>query len=560
MPREPSQVWFAQRRLTRRRFLVGAGVGVAGVALSGCIGRYDDEETASESNAPPLGGRDPRTLVVAVDVAVENLDPATNVEWAYGLQPVYDTLLKLEGESTGDTTPWLAESVEANADATEWTARLRQGVTFHDGTICDANAVKDAITRTATLKGGLGYVWAFDDPDQQMTVDDDLTLRFTFPYERPLFDLELASQYGFWIVSPTAAAQNSTGQNDQGHEWLQANPVGTGPYTVTRNDPGQEIIFERFQDYWGGWSGPHFDRVITRTIPESNTRRQLLERGEADIVWPGTADDTIELGDDPRFVVTDAPTLVMEYVALGSYGPLADPRARLAMNHAFDRQGYVEGIMRGTLDAPNSIFPDLLATADTVEVPAYDLQKAKQLFDAAGVGEGTELTYEFFTGFGDDVGELLQASLAEIGIRLRLVERSFSAFVADYFSDAPPEERPNMYFFSWWPNFNHPFDWAWVLYHSDAAGSAGANAGLYSNKEADGLIDGMWNAPIDASLEESSSRLQQILTVEDPPWIPIAQEPTHLYVRNDISGLVLNPVYVLTLDMYQLHRTSSANG
>jgi peptide/nickel transport system substrate-binding protein len=207
------------------------------------------------------------------------------------------------------------------------------------------------------------------------------------------------------------------------------------------------------------------------------------------------------------------------------------------------------------------VFPDLLNTADTsVQAPTYDLQKAKQLLDAADVRDGSELTYEFFTGFGDDVGELLQASLAEIGIQLKLVERSFSAFVADYFSDAPPEQRPNMYFFSWWPNFNHPFDWSWVLYHTDAGGSAGGNAGLYSNKEADGLIDGMWNAPLDAALSKKSSRLQEILTLEDPAWIPIAQEPTHLYVRNDIEGLILNPVYVLTLDMYQLNRTASAGG
>jgi peptide/nickel transport system substrate-binding protein len=327
---------------------------------------------------------------------------------------------------------------------------------------------------------------------------------------------------------------------------------------VTRNDPGQEIIFEQFPQYWGGWSGDHFERVITRTIPESNTRRRLLEQGEADIIWPGTADDTVQLGEDPRFTVTDAPTLVMEFIALGAYGPLEDPRARQAMNHAFDREGYLSGVMRDTLDAPHGMFPDLLATADTsVQMPAYDLDKAKQLLDAAGVAEGTELTYTYFTGFGDDVGELLQASLAEIGIQLRLRERSFSAFVADFFSDAPPEQRPNMYFFSWWPNYNHPFDWAWVLYHSDAWGSAGGNAGLYSNKEADELIDAMWNAPINDDLSQTSSRLQEILALEDPPWIPVAQEPTHLAVRNDISELVLNPVYVLTLDMYNLHRTSA---
>ena len=554
---DTSRVWYLQRRLTRRRFLAGAGVGLAGIALAACTGNGNEREGTASATAPPsLGGRDPATLVVAVDAAVENLDPATNVEWAYGLAPVYDTLLKLDGESTSQTIPWLAESVEPNAKTTEWTARLRPGVVFHDGTAFDANAVKAAITRTATLKGGLGYVWSFDDPDEQMIVEDDTTLRFSFPYARPFFNVEIAGQYGFWIPSPAAAEANSTGPDDQGHEWLQNNPVGTGPYTIERNDPGQEIVFAMFPEYWGGWSGEHFDRVITRTIPESSTRRQLLEQGEADIVWPGTADDTLAVSEDPRFVVTNAPTLVMEYVALGSYGPLADPRARLALNHAFDRQGYLDAVALGTLDAPHSVFPDQLATADTsIQAPAYDPATTRQLLDAAGVPEGTELTYEFFTGFGDDVGELLQASLAEVGITLRLVERSYSAFIADYFSDAPPDERSNMYFFSWWPNFNHPFDWTWVLFHTDAGGSAGGNAGLYSNKEADGLIDGMWNAPIDADLQDASSRLQEILTVEDPPWIPIAQEPTHLYVRNDIQNLILNPVYVLTLDMYQLART-----
>lgn len=557
MKTDSELAWLLQRRLSRRRFLVGAGLGMAGMALAAC----ERGRQPAGASPPALRGRDPDTLVVAVDAAVENLDPATNVEWAYGLQPVYNTLVKLDGTSTTDTVPSLASSLEANEDLTTWTCQIREGVVFQDATPCDAQAVKDAITRTATLKGGLGYVWALDDPDQQLVVVDPLTLRFEFGYPRPFFDIEAAGQYGFWIASPTAAREHSTGPADQGHEYLQSNPVGTGPYIVASNDPGQEIVFERFPEYWGGWAGNHFDRVITRTIPESTTRRQLLEQGEADIIWPGTADDAVQFGDDPRFVVTDAKTLVLEYVVLGAYGPLADPRARLGLNHAFDRQGYIEGIMRGTLDEPHGVFPDLLATADTSIQPAqYDLQKAKELLTAAGVSEGTELTYEYFTGFGDEVGELLQASLAEIGIRLRLVEKSFSAFVADYFSDAPPDQRPNMYFFSWWPNYNHPFDWTWVLYHKDAWGSAGANTGLYDNAEANKLIDAMWNVPIDEKLEAKSSRLQQILAFEDPPWIPVAQEPTHLYHRNDIGGVVLNPVYVLTLDMYALNRTSSSEG
>src|SRR5574341_620566 len=111
MSQDMARVWCVQRHLTRRRFLAGAGIGLAGVALSACTTR--SKEGASSSAPPALGGRDPRTLVVVVDAAVENLDPATNLEWAYGLQPVYDTLLKLDGESTSDTIPWLAESPEA---------------------------------------------------------------------------------------------------------------------------------------------------------------------------------------------------------------------------------------------------------------------------------------------------------------------------------------------------------------------------------------------------------------------------------------------------------------
>lgn len=555
MGSNPEIVWSAQRRLSRRTFLVGAGLGMAGLALPACVrGRGTTGATP-----PALGGRDPNTLMVVVDVAVENLDPATNIEWAYGLQPVYDTLTKLSGTSTSKTLPSLATSLESNKDLTTWTARIRDGVVFQDGTTCDADAVKAAITRTATLKGGQGYVWAFDNPDQQMVVVDPLTLRFDFGYVRPYFNKETAAQYGFWIVSPAAATEHSTSPVDQGHDWLQSNPVGTGPYVVSANDPGQEITFERFPQYWGGWDGARFERIITRTIPEPSTRRQLLEQGEADIVWPGTADDTIAIGQDPRFAVTDAKTLTMEYVALGDYGPLADPRARLGLNYAFDRKGYIEGVMLGTLDEPHGVFPDLLVTADpSIQLPPYDLQKAKELLTAGGVAEGTELTYEYFTGFGDQVGAVLQASLGQIGIKLKLMERSFSAFVADYFSDAPPEQRPNMYFFSWWPNFNNPFDYSWVLFHRAAGGSAGGNAGLYDNAEANKLINSMWNAPIDDKLTADSKRLQQILSLEDPAWIPVAQEPTHLYYRKDIEGLVLNPLYVLTLDMYALHRTSSA--
>ena len=481
-----SQLQTSMRHAWSRRDLLIGGTAMAGAAAL-------PWRLAEAQDLPSLNGRDPKTLVVAVDASVDNLDPATNIEWAYGLRPVYDTLVELKEGSTTEIQPRLAEEVTSNDDGTVWTFRLRKGVRFHDGTDCDAAAVKAAITRSIYLPVGIGFLWEIEDPESQIEVLDSHTLRFTFPDVRPLFGLEVAGQYGFWIASPTAAEANSKGEEDLGSEWLKANPVGTGPYKMESNEPGQQVVLAKNPDYWGGWETPHFERIITQTIPLAGTRRQLLEEGAVDLIWPGTPEDTEALGKDPRFVVTDAPTLTMQYVALGNYGPLADPRARQAINLAFDNEAFIRDVVRDTQDVPVGAFPMKLQTADTdTKTLGFDLGEARALLDAAGVAPGTELTYEYFTGFGNVAGELLQAWLAEIGITLKLVEKSFSGFIADYFSDAPAEERANMYFFSWWPGVDHPFSYAFQLFHSGGWGSLGGNAGYYKNEEAEGLIDAMY--------------------------------------------------------------------
>jgi len=508
------------------------------------------------ASAQSLGGRDAATLVVAVDAPVDNLDPATNVEWAYGLQPVYDTLLRLADGSTTEVSASLALEAVANEDASVWTIKLRPGVNFHDGSTCDASAVRKAIVRTILLPFGSGFVWNIEDPETQINVVDSATLRFDMGSPRPLFKLELCAQYNYWIASPAAAEAHSEGDEDMGNAWLRANPVGTGPYQFESLDPGVEYSVKKNPDYWGGHQKGSFDRIITKTIPVAGTRRQLLESGEIDIMFPTPAEHMKVLSKDDRFVVTDEPTMTMRYVALGVYGPLADLRARQAMNYAFDNTSYIRDVQLNTQTIPTSVFPSLLETADsTIGIPEFDLAKASELFEAAGVAKGTELTYAYYTEFGNLVGELLQAWLGEIGIRLILMEKSFSGFIDEYFSDAPAESRPNMYFFSWWPNVSHPNDFAQTLFHSGSAGSLGGNAGFYANEEVDGLIDGMFQVPLsDPSLAKHSSRLQQILTIEDPAWIPVLEERTHITYRKDIGGLEVSPIQVATLNMKKLRR------
>ncbi len=536
-----------QFTLRRRSFLAGGSA----LALSALTW---PKPTLAQS--VDLGGRDPRTLVVLVDATVGNLDPATNVEWAYGLRPVYETLTVLDGTDTLTAAPSLATSWDSNADGSSWTFTLAAGAMFHDGTVCDAEAVKNAVTRLVTLPSGQINTWQIADPATQIVVLDASTIRFDLGTPRPFFDIQVSSQYGFWIASPTAADANSLGPDDMGSEYLQSNPVGSGPYRLEGMEPGQTATFVKNDTWRGGWDQPHFERIITRTLPLSATRRQLLESGAADITLTLEPEDIVALKADDRFVLTDNPTFVVEFVSFATDGILADPRARQAICHAFDHDGYIRDVTLDTADKPTSVFPSMMQGMDTASrLLPYDADAARTLLAEAGIAEGTELTMAFYEGFGDIEGQILQAWLADIGITLNLQEMSFPAFLDAFFGDAAAAERPDMFYFSWWPNVNHPYSFAAGLFSGNST-SADGNSGRYNNPEATGLIEGLNNQLMDADNVAKFLRLADILTTEDPAWLPIQQSRTAFVTRSDIVGLVNNPIYVSTLDMVALSRSA----
>ena len=184
------------------------------------------------------------------------------------------------------------------------------------------------------------------------------------------------------------------------------------------------------------------------------------------------------------------------------------PRARQAICHAFDHESYIRDVTLGTADKPRSVFPSIMdGMPDEDLLLPYDPARARDLLAEAGIAPGTELTLAYYTGFGDVEGQVLQAWLAEIGLTLRLQERSFSAFLDEFFGDAGPGERADMFYFSWWPNVDHPYSFAWSLFSADAV-SADGNSGRYANDEATALIDGMLNRLVDDEVRGEVRRLR----------------------------------------------------
>lgn len=544
---------------------------LSSLLLAACGGSTPAEPAAADGAnvAQPATGeqsaslnRDPKTLVVLFDSSADILDPGQTLNVANNVvqRGIYEGLLRLKGESVSEVEGVLAESWTTNEDKSEWTFKIRQGVKFHDGTPCDAQAIYDSIARTLVNKLTAGFILARFigyEPEKVMTVVDASTLQFKFDQPQPLFDLGLAAAYGTGIISPKAFTDNAK-DGDAGKEWLTTNAVGTGPYKLEKFAPNDEVILVRNPDYWRGWDNPNqFEKIIIKPIPEASTRRQIMEKGEADIAAPfPNPEDHAALAATGLFNIGDVGQIRIDYALYNPHGLLKDPRTRQAISYAFDYDGFINGLRSGIGRQAAGPFPRNLVYHDPdVFVYPTDLEKAKQLFDEAGWDYNNELVFTYYPGFsGEDVGPLLQAQLEQIGVKMRIEERDIASFNGLFYGDQPPAERPDLMWYAWWPNLNDAYDEAWILYHSAAAGSAGANAGFYANARVDELIDAAYTETDPAKLQTMWAEVQQILTVDDPAGLWVEDPLERTIIRKDIAGHTYNAIYAMTFDYWALTR------
>jgi peptide/nickel transport system substrate-binding protein len=555
------------RDISRREFLRRAGLAGAGAAsfgsvsalLAACSGSTPTStKSPGAGKAIPLGGRDPNTLVVAVDAFLPDFDPASyfllsGIVTNYG---IYEGLVRMKGSSATEIEPVLAESWDTNPDKSVWTFHLRPSVKYSDGTPFDATALKAAYTRTITANLGAGSTLGtyITDAGNQIVAKDAGTVVFDLGSPVPRFDLLLASQYGTGVVDPNVEKQ---GKN-HGHEYLSSHSAGTGAYMVESVQPNDQVTLVRNPNYWRRWGGAHFEKVIIKQVEEDASRRQGIQAGDFDIAYPGTPQDTDALRSADGIVVGDQKVLGMEYVVLGQYGPLQTPEARRAINLLFPHDDFLNSVMKGALDPPNSVLPDLMLYC---RQGTYDrttnVDQARGLLRQAGVQPGTELTYEYYPGRRKEPGLVLQQQLQQVGLKLQLIEKAYPAFVADMSTDRPVSQRSDMYYWFWWPEYNNPSDYLYPILSEDATPKAALfNSGYYANKVVNDAINNGFAESDESKLQEMWSKAQEVMGRDDPPWLPIGQILDTTYLRSDIAGYVANPLYVLSYDYYALSRSS----
>jgi peptide/nickel transport system substrate-binding protein len=231
----------------------------------------DDEpdEAPASDDEPQYGGR----LVVALEAETNNWLPGTGSFATSGItvaMSIYDPLLVLNED--GEWEPNLAESLEPNEDLTEWTMTLRPGVTFHDGTPFDADALKWNFDTLHNVDSSLTFGSIQAAGLQSVEVLDDLTVVWTLGETNAAFPDLLRGAIG-WPTSPTA--YESLGEE------LGETPVGTGPFVFSEWRRDDRFVATRNENYWrtdaDGRQLPYLDEVEYRPIPDEDSRTQSLE-------------------------------------------------------------------------------------------------------------------------------------------------------------------------------------------------------------------------------------------------------------------------------------------
>ena len=357
-----------------------------------------------------------KTLVVALHQDLESTDPTVGGPIAsvtYNMA-IADHLVYM---GDGGLEPWVIESWEATPEGV-YTWHIQEGITFHDGTTLDAEAVKFNIERVIDPANNLRYGSYFAGLQNIEVVDP-----FTLSVDMGAFDVEFMERMiNIAIASPTAVEELGDAFRDQ--------PVGSGPFRFVSYTSGERVVVERNPNYWREGE-PKVDRVIFRIIPEASVRLIELEAGQVHYAMDMAAAD-LEHASGTGLDVVTGPALggLVIYFNLER---LTDPNIRRAVNHAIDREA-IMNIVFGDIGEVGyyAIPPASWAYDPDIPVYPHDVERANQLLDEAGwvrgndgvrAKDGTRLEWDFVTSSIPSrlqASELIAAMLSDIGIQANL--------------------------------------------------------------------------------------------------------------------------------------------
>ncbi len=361
-------------------------------------------------------------LTVALQLEPPHLDPTSAAAGAIDsvvYSNIFEGLTRFMGD--GSIVPGLAESWEISEDGLSYTFRLREGVTFHDGTAMDAEDVKFSLDR-ARAEDSVNAQKALFEAISEVEVVDPLTVKLTLSEANGLLLFNLA-----WgdavIVAPESIAD------------IKTNPVGTGAFKFVDWVQGDRIEIARNPDYWG--TPAVLDTATFKFISDPTAAFAAVMAEDVDVFSAFPAPENLpQFEADPRFQVLVGSTEGETILATNNkQPPFDDIRVRQALAHAIDRQSIIDGAMFGLgIPIGTHFAPHHPAYVDLTGKSGYDPDKARALLAEAGLADGFETTLHLPPpSYARRGGEIVAAQLAEVGIKAEIINVEWAQWLESVF-------------------------------------------------------------------------------------------------------------------------------
>ncbi len=577
---------------------------VFAVAMTAFAGGKGEAEAPAAEEAPKKVVeekviKNPDTFVYAQYGTVDSLDPAKAYDDASGgcIYNIYETLIYYEGSSTEKLVPVLATKIPSATNGLitnggkTYTFPIRQGVKFHSGNTLTAEGVAYSFKRHLVVDADAGPMWMVFEPlfgtygsrdgdgNIVLTMDmlneaiqvkgDSVVFNLKAPFApflailaygaNSVIDKDFAIANGDW--KGTASDIARVNGPEEGKEPLYEIASGTGPYKLARWDKGNEVVFERFEDYWG--PKPAMTKAIYKVVEEWSTRKLMLLQGDLDF---GRVDpmyfeemkkesglivyeDLNELGNrginfNMKITSTDNPAIGSGKLDGKGIPPdfFSDKDVRWAFTYSFDFDTFNREVIQGNgIPAATPICAGLPYFNPDLKAYPFDLGKAEEHMKKARGGKVWDIGFEFDMLFntGNEVREQTLKMIAEnvmslnpkFKINVRGVEWAT-------YLDMQRQRTMPVYYIGWGADYPDPHNFVQPYQHSTGLFSSRTG---YSNPEVDRLVEKGVVETDPAKRKEIYYRLQDIW-LEDIIGIMMYQPIDTKFYRDWVKGYTFHPM------------------
>jgi peptide/nickel transport system substrate-binding protein len=476
--------------------------------------------------------------VTSIDPHFHNLSPNSNIA-----RHIFDRLIHTDDKQR--QTPGLATEWKA-IDDTTWEFKLRKGVKFHDGSEFTAEDVVATLKRVPWVPNSPSSFRIYTQSVVGWEIVDPHTIRLKTAKVYPLLPTDIAT---INIVNKKFE-QGPTADFNSGKA-----AIGTGPFKFVEYVPGDRIVLQRNDDYWG--PKPHWQKVTMKLITNNSARVAALLAGDVQVIDAVPATDYARLKGNADLAIAQIVGNRLIYLHIDSHrdqspfvtdkagallpnNPLKDPRVRRALSRSINRQAIVDRIMDGLAIPAGGLMADgFFGTSPKLKPDPFDAEGARKLLTEAGYPNGFGLTIHGPNDRYPNDEKILQAigpMFNRVGIDTKVVTLPWATFAGQ---SSNPNYAFSVMLVGWGADtgeVSSPLRSLLATVNREA-GMGGSNRGRYSNPKMDGLLAQALTTVDDGKREKLLQEASEI-AIADMGLIPLHYQINVWAMR---KGLTYSP-------------------